>query len=360
MNPSFPSITFPNHWTLVTGLYPEAHGIVANEFYDPELKEQFIHKKPAISQQPKWWGGEPIWTTAASQGKKSAVIMWPGSAVPSHLPTYLVDYIRGTTAIDKMDTTLNWLDLPIESRPQMIAVYIPQIDQKGHGGGPDGPQMNRNLTQVDEAISHLMDGLKKRNLDALVDIVIVSDHGMAPTDKSRLIFYDDILSTESLRYLREREAWPMLNLRPVENAPSHIVDQVYEELHSYTQQVPEAHFRVYRREDVPARFHYSSTLRIAPIVTIPDVGYSFTTHDEFDPDTAPCYRPRGIHGYDNMAPEMRAIFMAKGPNVMRDYAPGTVLAPFFNIEVYGFLTRLLALDAAPNNGTLHGQFISVK
>jgi predicted AlkP superfamily pyrophosphatase or phosphodiesterase len=125
---------------LATGLYPEAHGIVANEFYDPIFNEEYIHKKPEISGNPKWWGGEPIWITSTNQGKKSGVIMWPGSDVPikSKRPDMYVPYTRNVTAKDKMDLTLGWLDMPKEERPQSISVYIPRVDQKGHGGGPDG------------------------------------------------------------------------------------------------------------------------------------------------------------------------------------------------------------------------------
>ena len=185
---------------------------------------------------------------------------------------------------------------------------------------------------------------------------------MAQTDKSRLIFYEDILSKESLSFLREREAWPLLSLRPVDNAPEGIVQQIYNELYNYTQQSElhpdgNAHFQVYLRENVPERFHYSKNERIAPIVTIPDVGYSIISHKDYKIDSGLDYRPRGIHGYDNMAPEMRAIFMARGPKIETMYPrAGTVVAPFFNIEVYGFLARLLTLHEAPNNGTLHGRF----
>lgn len=134
----------------MTGLYPEAHGIVANEFYDPVYDETFIHKNEPISRNPKWWGGEPIWITSKNQGKKSAVIMWPGSNVPigSVSPDYYIPYNRATTAIDKMDIALGWLDLPIKDRPQSISIYIPQIDQKGHGGGPDGKQVCSHLTNI--------------------------------------------------------------------------------------------------------------------------------------------------------------------------------------------------------------------
>lgn len=358
MNPSFPSITFPNHWTLVTGLYPEAHGIVANEFYDPVYKETFIHKNEPISRNPKWWGGEPIWITSKNQGKKSAVIMWPGSNVPigSVSPDFYIPYSRGTTAIDKMDIALGWLDLPIKDRPQSISIYIPQIDQKGHGGGPDGKQLNGVLADMDTAIGHLMHGLEQRNLEKHVHLVVVSDHGMAASDKSRLIFYDKILSKESMSFLREREAWPLLGLRPKDDAPEYAIDQIYNEILDYTQRNKDPHFQFYKRQDIPARFHYNSTERIAPIVIIPDVGYSIIHSTDFDPNSGKMYRPAGIHGFDNLALEMRAIFAARGPKIEKQYATGSVVEPFFNIEMYRFLTTLLDLTPAPSNTTLDGVF----
>ncbi|GAA5805766.1 hypothetical protein HPULCUR_011291 [Helicostylum pulchrum] len=358
MNPSFPSITFPNHWTLVTGLYPEAHGIVANEFFDPALQQEFIHKNSAISGEPKWWGGEPIWVTSKKQGQKSAVVMWPGSNVPidSVEPDYYIPYTRSTTAIDKMDLALNWLDLPIEQRPQSISIYIPQIDQKGHGGGPDGKQLNSVLSDMDDAIGHLMKGLTTRNLDSHVHLVVVSDHGMAATDKSRLIFYDHILSKESESFLRDREAWPLLGLRPKQNAPDYALDQIYNEVQQYVQQNQPVPFQVFKRDEMPARFHYDATDRIAPILLIPDVGYSIIRSTDYDINSGLDYRPRGIHGYDNLALEMRAIFTARGPQVEKHYSAGTVVEPFFNTEMYRFLTTLLDLEAAPNNSTLNGVF----
>ncbi|KAI7889381.1 alkaline-phosphatase-like protein [Mucor mucedo] len=359
MNPSFPSITFPNHWTLVTGLYPEAHGIVANEFYDPILGEQFIHKNASISGDPKWWGGEPIWITSKNQGKKSAVIMWPGSNVPIHgvSPDYYVPYTRETTAIDKMDITLGWLDLPIGQRPQSISIYIPQIDQKGHGGGPEGKQLNSVLSAMDDAVGHLMDGLAQRNLEKHVHLVVVSDHGMAQSDRSRLIFYDQILSAESQSFIREREAWPLLGIRPKDDAPDYAIDQIYNEIIQYMKQLPEEdrHFQVYKREEMPARFHYDATERVAPIVMIPDVGYIIMRSTDYNTVTGK-YGPNGVHGYDNMALEMRAIFAARGPGIDRYYSHGTVVDPFYNTEMYRFLTTLLELDPAPNNSTLNGIF----
>ncbi|KAL9541533.1 hypothetical protein MBANPS3_009066 [Mucor bainieri] len=202
---------------------------------------------------------------------------------------------------------------------------------------------------MDDAVGHLMSGLTERNLDKHVHLVVVSDHGMAASDSSRLIFYDKIISAESESYLRKREAWPLLGLRPKDDAPEFAVDQIYSEIYQYTKETDDPHFQVYKRENMPARFHYNSTERIAPIVLIPDVGYTIIKSTDR-------HGPKGIHGYDNMALEMRAIFAARGPKIDEDYLPGTVVSPFYNIEMYKFLTNLLNLNAAPNNATLNGVF----
>lgn len=181
---------------------------------------------------------------------------------------------------------------------------------------------------------------------------------MAQTHKSRVIYYDDILSAQSRSYLMEREAWPLLNLRPKENAPSDAVDQIYSEFLNYTNNhnKDEIHFSVYLREEIPDKYHYSSNQRIAPIVAIPDVGYSFVLHEEFNNTADGDYRPRGIHGYDNFAYEMRAIFMARGPRVERKWGRGAILKPFQNTEVYHFVTNLLNLEPSPNNCTVCSDF----
>lgn len=208
---------------------------------------------------------------------------------------------------------------------------------------------------MDDAIGHLMSGLTERNLDKHIHLVVVSDHGMAQSDKSRLIFYDKIISAESESFLRKREAWPLLGLRPKDDAPDYAIDQIYNEIYQYTQQNKNSHFQVYKRDDMPERFHYDSTERIAPIVMIPDVGYLIIRSTDINSKTGK-YGPKGVHGYDNMALEMRAIFAARGPGIDKYYLRGSVVDPFFNIEMYKFLTTLLGLDPAPNNSTLNGIF----
>lgn len=214
--------------------------------------------------------------------------------------------------------------------------------------------MNEYIKDADTSVGYLLSELEKRNLDEHVHVVIVSDHGMADVTDKKLIFYDDILSEDVLEHVRDREALPLLDLRPNLGAPKDTVQKIYEQLYNYTQTTKDAHFEVYLRENVPDRYHYKNSDRITPVVAIPDVGYSFVTHAQVDKKGS--FKKGGNHGYDNLAADMRAIFLARGPKISRVFKQGTILAPFFNTEVFGLLTELLNMDAPPNNGTLHADF----
>lgn len=173
---------------------------------------------------------------------------------------------------------------------------------------------------------------------------------MASSDSSKYIYYDHFISEKSQSYLRDREAWPLLGLRLKDDAPQDALDKIYNEITTYISTVDNPHFQVFKRQDIPSRFHYNATDRIAPLILLPDVGYAIIK------STDTMVPPKGIHGYDNSALEMRALFAAKGPNVNRMYNPGSVVDPFENVEVYRFLTVLLDLEPAPNNATLDGMF----
>lgn len=189
MTPSFPSLTFPNHWTLITGLYPSEHGIVGNTFYDPVLKKQFINTNPKVGGlDPDFWrGGEPIWKTAKRQNVRSAVHMWPGSEVPHIGPTEDFDRYNGSELLSsKVDRVMGWIDREsIETRPELILTYVPTIDQFGHKYGISGQNLTEALTYVDNFIDLMQQEIHKRNLDEIVNMIIVSDHGMAPTSNDR-------------------------------------------------------------------------------------------------------------------------------------------------------------------------------
>ena len=321
MNPSFPSVTFPNHYTLATGLYPESHGVVGNTFWDPDLKAEFYYTDPAKSLHPKWWGGEPFWVTAENQGIRTAVHMWPGSE--AHIldiePSFL-DKFNGKEALDnKVSRIMEFLDKPgkedknalvADMRPQVIAAYVPNVDADGHKHGPNSTEIRDTIQSADKMLDNVFKGLEDRNLTDIVNVIVVSDHGMATTDTSRLIQLEDLIDTSKIEHI---DGWPLYGLRPYENAD---LKPLYDQLKKAAESNP--NYDVYLRdEDMPEKYHFSKNDRIAPLWIVPKTGWAIVTKDEFDVARGQAegqvYHPRGLHGYDHQHPLMRAIFIARGP-----------------------------------------------
>ncbi|KAL1590582.1 hypothetical protein WHR41_00866 [Cladosporium halotolerans] len=362
MLPSFPSVTFPNHFTLVTGLYPESHGVVGNTFWDPEMEREFYYTDPERSMQPEWWRAEPVWELAEREGVKSGVHMWPGSE--AHIgdvePTYVDKYNAKEELGRKVDRILGWLDMPgpkdeseravAESpRPQLMAAYVPNVDADGHKYGPNSTEIRKTISEVDTMLGKLFAGIEARNLSDIVNVIIVSDHGMATTDTSRLIQLEDLLDTSLIEHT---DGWPLYGLRPYDSSPENL-ERLYDDLLAKSQ-TPEyaGTFEVHLRDrTMPARYHFAHNARIAPLWLIPTTGWAIVTRDDFDVRTASGpYAPAGLHGYDHEHPLMRAIFVARGPAF--PHAPGSEVDVFQNTEVYGLVCDSLGLGAAPNNGTL--------
>lgn len=321
MLPSFPSVTFPNHYTLATGLYPESHGIVGNTFWDEELQEQFFYTHPDQSMHPKWWGGEPFWVTAERQGIRSAIHMWPGSE--AHImdvePSFM-DRYNGKEKLEiKVAKILEYLDKPGKEdenidvehmRPQLIAAYVPNVDADGHKYGPNSTEIRSTIANVDTMLGSIFKGLKDRNLTDIVNVIIVSDHGMATTDVSRLIQLEDLTDVDKIEHI---DGWPLYGLRPKK-----IED--LESLHAglVEKAKTNANIEVYLRDkDMPERYHFRNNERIAPLWIVPKTGWAIVTKDEFDIEKGKkeglVYHPKGLHGYDHEHPLMRAIFVARGP-----------------------------------------------
>ncbi|KAF4537122.1 Type I phosphodiesterase/nucleotide pyrophosphatase/phosphate transferase [Lasiodiplodia theobromae] len=358
MNPSFPSVTFPNHWTLATGLYPEAHGIVGNTFWDPEFEQDFYYTHIEVSMQSKWWGGNPLWATAESQGIRTAVHMWPGSEahVGEYEPAHLDKYNGSEKLSVKVDRILGFLDLPgpdsphalgDQPRPQLIAAYVPNVDADGHRYGPNSTEIRGTITAVDTMLGNLFKGLEDRNLTNIVNVVIVSDHGMATTDISRLIQLEDLIDPSLIEHI---DGWPLYGLWP--KNPDNL-DRLYQELKLKAEHNP--NIEVYLRDfNMPERYHFASNSRIAPLWIVPKAGWAIVTKDEFDVEqglqTGAAYQPHGLHGYDHEHPLMRAIFLARGPAF--PHQPGSRLEPFQNIQLYNIICDSLGIEPAPNNGTL--------
>ncbi|OBT84389.1 hypothetical protein VE02_06719 [Pseudogymnoascus sp. 03VT05] len=358
MLPSFPSVTFPNHYTLATGLYPESHGIVGNTFWDPELKREFYYTDPSRSMQPEWWGGEPIWVTAEKQGIRTAIHMWPGSE--AHImdlePSFLDTFKSKEPLLDKVDRVLELLDKPgqedesalvADMRPQLIAAYVPNVDSAGHKYGPNSTEMRATISSVDNMIDQLFIGLEERNLTEVVNVVIVSDHGMATTSTDRLIQLDDLID---LNLIEHTDGWPLYGLRP---KSADDLMPLYDTLTAAAK--AHGNFEVYLRDtNMPERYHFSKNERIAPLWIVPNTGWAIVTKEDFNVATAKAegkeYHPKGLHGYDHENPLMRAIFIARGPAF--PHSPNSRVEVFQNTEVYNIVCDTLNLTPQPNNGTL--------
>jgi len=321
MLPSFPSVTFPNHYTLATGLYPESHGIVGNTFWDPALQSEFYYTDPNRSLDPKWWMGEPFWVTAEKQGIRTAIHMWPGSE--AHIlgiePSFVDKYNGAEKLPKKVDRILEFLDKPgkenpnadvADMRPQVIAAYVPNVDADGHTYGPNSTEIRKTIKSADDLLDQIFKGLEERNLTHIVNVIVVSDHGMATTDTSRLVQLEDLVDMNKIEHT---DGWPLVGLRP--KNPDELME-IYDGLIEKTKTNP--NIDVYLRDvDMPERWHFSKNDRIAPLWIIPKTGWALVKKSEMDAKAAlangDVYHPRGLHGYDHEHPLMRAIFIARGP-----------------------------------------------
>lgn len=356
MRPAFPSSTFPNHWTLVTGLWPSEHGIVGNTFYDPVLNRQFVNtdaSKGALD--PDFWqGGEPVWNTLARQGLSTGVHMWPGSEVRGGVgPDHDFDMYNGTEPLgSKASRIFSWLDRPsLKTRPELVLTYVPTIDQVGHKHGISGPQLTLALNEVDGFVGLVQQMLMDRNLSHIVNLIIVSDHGMAPTSPSRLLFLDDVVDTSKVSHI---DGWPLNGLRPANGVS---VDELHDLLLANMTDSDRTHFQVYRLEDFPAEYHFGGSpsahrfnYRLAPLWIVPEVGYSITNHATLD-KAGGDYLPHGVHGYNNSEVTMRALFLGTGPYFDARLQPGLKVLPFDNVEVYNIVCESVGAVPGPNNGT---------
>lgn len=350
MLPSFPSVTFPNHYTLVTGMYPESHGVVGNQFWDPHFEEEFVYTNTSISMQSKWWeNAEPIWETAERQAIKTAVHMWPGSEAHIHGidPTYLDKYYGQEKLPNKVDRILHWLDLEEQDRPQLIAAYVPDVDRDGHKYGPNSTEIRATIASADNMLTLLIEGLLQRNLTEIINLVVVSDHGMATMSTSRMVQLDDLIDMTLVDHL---DGWPLRGLR-LKN-PEKDVSVLYKQLADAAKTY--GTFDVYTKDTMPNRYHFSDNPRIAPLWVVPKTGWLVIEKKEFDVEYAlandQIFNPIGVHGFDHEHPLMRAIFVARGPAF--PHAPNSRVPVFQNIEVYNILCDSIGLKPHTNNGTL--------
>jgi predicted AlkP superfamily pyrophosphatase or phosphodiesterase len=333
MRPSFPSLTFPNHYTLVTGLRPDQHGIVNNNMEDTARPGvTFALSKTDVVHDPIWWDeAEPIWVTAEKAGVRTATMFWPGSDLPIHgvLPHDWRLFNKTTPPDVRVDTVLEWLNRPPAERPRFVTLYFDAVDGAGHLAGPDSDKVDTAITETDAEVGKLLQGLAKRGLLDTTDVIVVADHGMAATSTARVTYLSDLMPDADFHAVAQGA---MAGIRA---EPGH-EDEVAKALLA-----PHDHMTCWRKADVPERLHYGKNARVPPFVCLAPVGWLIEAAHGRPP-------PKGEHGYDPADPQMAALFVAHGPS----FRHGVTLPAFDNVDVYPLLAALIGVKPQPNDGNL--------
>jgi predicted AlkP superfamily pyrophosphatase or phosphodiesterase len=330
--PGFPSKTFPNHYSIVTGLYPGHHGIIGNSMVDPAIAGRFMLSDREQVGNGAWWGGEPLWATVIRQGRKAGALFWPGSeaAIAGVRPSEWALYDGGMPNDARVDRLLEWLDRPLEQRPALLLTYFSDADDAGHTFGPDSRQLRAALVRIDRAIGRLMAGLDARGLTGQVNVVLVSDHGMAAVSRDRVIVLSDYLDLDTIDVVDVNP-----NLAIVPKTVS--AEEVYRRLAG-----AHPHLRVYRKAATPPEWRFREHPRVPAIVGVADEGWSIARRHL----NLTAVFSRGAHGYDPQVRAMHGLFVASGPAFRR----GVVVPAFENVDVYDVLARVLGIVPAPNDG----------
>jgi len=340
MQPSFPSLTFPNHYTLVTGLRPDHHGVVDNTMFDPRLGKFSLGNRKAVGDGRWWDGGTPIWVTADEHGLHTATMFWPGSGaeIHGHRPDHWLPFDDRVTADQRVDQVLAWLDLPPATRPRFLTLYFDAVDHAGHKYGPDSPQLDAALRATDAALTRLVHGLRQRGLFQRINLIVVSDHGMASVPVQNSVLIDQLVPVDQVQVVslgvlagfnpRSHRAEDLANFAAIEKKLER----------------PQQHMRCWNKRRVPARLHYGSNPRVPRLVCLANVHWRITTRAKLASKKGP--PSVGNHGYDNADPTMQALFIAHGPA----FRVGAKVPAFPNVDVYPLMTHLLGLPAAANDG----------
>ena len=332
MQPSFPSKTFPNHYTLATGLTPDHHGIITNTFWDREKGVEFSLGNKVTRADGKYYGGDPVWLTAKHQGVKTATVFWVGSdvAIQGEHPTYWLDY--QTEQMDypgRIDEVIRLLKLPEKDRPHLVMAYFEEPDRSGHSYGPMHRMTRRAMEDMDLLLSNLWARIQLLPFADKVNLIITGDHGMTSVDPKRFVDIDDLLPKHW--YERFCNDYPTL----IYASEPQYIDSICDALQGVD------HIRAWKKADVPAYLGYGTNPNVGDVVVLPDVGWLFADK--------PSKKQGGSHGFDHMAADMQVGFRAIGPDFKVGYEKAD---RFRNVCIYPLLCYLLGVTPSPNDGSL--------
>uniref|UniRef100_A0A8C1M4I9 SMB domain-containing protein n=1 Tax=Cyprinus carpio TaxID=7962 RepID=A0A8C1M4I9_CYPCA len=337
MQAVFPSKTFPNHYSIATGLYAESHGLVDNNMYDPVFDASFSLSN-SEKNNPRWYQGQPIWNTAMYQGLKAGTFFWPGSdvAINGSFPDIYMNYDGKVPYEERIFSVLRWLQLPEDRRPDFFTIYLEEPDSSGHSYGP----LILALQGVDRVIGQLMNGLKQLNLHQCVNIIIVADHGMEETSCERKEALQNFIGDVNHLYVSEG---PFGRIR-AKNTTHTCKSNTHTQFRTSLCKWPEQQIKPYLKHHLPKRFHYASNRRIEDVSVLVNPRWLF---ERYPGSLTFC--SGGNHGYDNDIYSMQALFLSLGPK----FHFQTEVEPFSNIELYNLMCDVLEINPYHNNGT-HG------
>ncbi|MFY7909055.1 MAG: ectonucleotide pyrophosphatase/phosphodiesterase [Emticicia sp.] len=342
MRPSFPSKTFPNHYTLVTGLYPGNHGLVDNTFYDRGRDTFYSIRQRAKVEDSYYYGGLPLWQLVQQNGMKAASYFWVGSEarIEGEFPSYYHRFDDTVPHKNRVNAVFDWLKLPEAERPHLMTIYFSMVDTQGHEYGPNGQKTKEAVMEADSLVGMLVEGLKK--IDLPVNVILVSDHGMYEMQNKPeyFIYQEDILAG------LPKDDFIFVN--NMTHANIFVKNKAKEDSIYNVIKARESHFKVYKKAEIPAKLHFNTHPRIGDLFFVVEPAYSIYSKEALakKPETRAVW---GVHGFDpSITPEMGAIFYAKGPNIKA----GAKIPAFDNIHVYPFVAAILGITPPKVDGDI--------
>lgn len=326
--PVFPSKTFPNHYSMATGMYAEDHGIVDNTFHDPTFGADYHMRDASAVRDARWYSGEPIWATAERQGMVSATFFWIGSEAPigGVEPTFWRRYSSRIPNSARVGQVIEWLSLPPEERPHLIMLYFSTVDAAGHRHGPNSSEVAAAVKEVDRVVGELLDGLAALPIADQINLVVVSDHGMSEVTPKHAEQLDDHADLDGVRGIG---SGPYTTLWVGDSVRA---DSIRDRLNAGLR-----HARAYRRYEVPERFRYGRNIRAGDILVLAEPGHQVVRRGGGRAQRG------GAHGYDPESHEMHGIFLATGPA----FRVGARVPAFENVHIYPLIAEILGLEPNP-------------
>ena len=331
--PVFPTLTFPNHYSIATGAYAGTHNITGNSFYDKQYHEKYSLYDKETVRDAKFYKSEPIWVTAERQEVKSASYFWVGTEAPvkGYSPSIFKYYDGSVSFHARVDSIISWLKLPEEIRPQLTMLYFSEPDQTGHNVGVHKPEIIKSIEEMDELLGYLLNELETLKIYPDLNIVVVSDHGMIDVSEDRLVILDDYISRLGDLYINGRGTHVQFDLKKGE-------EKYKNTLLTELKEIPNC--RIWKKDEIPVRFHFNNG-NTGEYLLLADEGWFITTKTEMEEHD---FTLGGMHGYDPQLPNMHGIFYAMGP----DLKSGLQIPAFENIHIYPLICELL--DIIPYSG----------